>query len=148
MGFIIPSRNKSVIDIAQTSIQQGIEFDFDFERKEYVLKNGEPQVLRDVEGIKVWIKKQLYTQFDKYVLYRSLDNEYGFSIEERIGRPNETTSNRALERQIKERMLKHKNIVGVMGIIITNQGSSMNVTFTCLLNGNPNTILIYETLKI
>ena len=45
-------------------------FDFDFKNGEFRMENGNPVVLSGIDALKMWIKKYLRTQLNRYSIYK------------------------------------------------------------------------------
>ena len=57
-------------------------FDFDFGNGEFVIKDGNPVILSDINALKLWIQKCMRTQLYIYSIYK--DKQYGANIEDLV----------------------------------------------------------------
>lgn len=62
--------------------KQGKTFLYDFEKGDFVIRDGKLVELEGIEAIKVWIEKILRTESFKFKLYK--DSEYGTTIKRLI----------------------------------------------------------------
>lgn len=62
--------------------KQGKTFLYDFEKGDFVIRDGKLVELEGIEAIKVWIEKILRTESFKFKLYK--DSEYGTTIKQLV----------------------------------------------------------------
>ena len=55
------------LDLPQNDISK--EYDWDFNKNEFVLKNGRPQIVTEGKAIRVWIYKTLMTERFNHLAY-------------------------------------------------------------------------------
>ena len=104
------------------------EYAWDYVANDFLLVDGKNVIVIGTEAIKVWIWKVLYTKKNRYKAYSSI---YGNELESLI---NQSLSNEALkseiERYLKESLLINVYITGIKNIVITVDGSKVDVSFT------------------
>lgn len=108
----------------------GKSFLFDFEKGDFVLKDGKPVETDGIEAIKVWIEKVLRTQKTKWKIYEGTD--YGTTIEDLIvghGYPMSFLESE-LKREITEALLKHPRIESLSSWEFRRDKDKLYVVFT------------------
>lgn len=77
---------EAIIDNERTSdLGIGKSFLFDFEKSDFVIKDGKLIVIKDTEALKVWIEKILKTERFKFEIYnvdedQDQNTEYGVTL--------------------------------------------------------------------
>ena len=111
-------------DIPQT----GKSFLFDFEKGDFVLKDGKLVSVEGLEALKVWIEKTLRTERFKFEVYEG--TEYGSRIQDLIGSVYPLDFIKIeLEREITEALIIHPEIEQLIGWIFTLNNGLLTVKF-------------------
>ncbi len=118
----------------------GKSFLFDFEKGEFVIKDGKPVEVNGYEALKMWIKKTLYTTANKYTVYIKKD-EYGVEdLKELVTSDLPFPFKKSeIERIVKETLLKNTAIKSVQNFKFERNKRLLNVSF--------NVITIYGTVE-
>ena len=106
----------------------GKSFLFDFEKGDFVVKDGRLVKTDGIEALKVWIEKILRTEKNKYKIYV---NGYGVTLYEYItsGFPLAFVKSE-IEREIKGALLTNKSIKSLSDFEFTRDKHSLKVSFT------------------
>lgn len=104
----------------------GSTFYFDFDMGDFVIKNGNAHKIDEIESLKMWIKKVLKTDGDKYEIY---DN-YGVNLIDILTSGKSSAYIQSeIERVIKTALLKHECILNVYNFEFTRDHRTLNVKF-------------------
>lgn len=116
----------TITQINETS-NSGKSFLFDFNKGDFVIKDGKFVEIEDVEVIKQWVNATLRTEKFKYFIYQ----DHGVEIEDILenGLSGELLKIE-LFRTIKEALEVHEQIQSISNFNITQVGSVINITFT------------------
>nr|WP_306220688.1 DUF2634 domain-containing protein [Cohnella sp. WQ 127256] len=108
----------------------GKVFLFDYDKREFVLKDGKPVLATYEQAIKQWITMVLITERGKYQVYKDLD--LGLNIAQFIGRKDIPLGviNSEVKRQIEEQLIRHPEIVGISDFALTRQDSKAIFSFS------------------
>lgn len=121
---------------------RGIDFLYDFDRKDFILKDGKLiQVVGDA-GVVFWIEKTLRTEYQRATVYHNTD--YGTELDRFVGQqlPKEIAKLQ-LEDAIKSSLLQHERINSISNFTFSQEREQVYVTFEVELS--PITILEDET---
>jgi len=101
---------------------------FDFDKGEFVVRDGKLVVCDGIEAIKIWIEKILRTEKWRYPIYDG--TEYGCHLEDLIIGNNYTVEfiESELKREIEEALLQNPQINDVSGFELTRDANSITVT--------------------
>lgn len=94
-------------------IDLGVGFLFDFDKGEFVIRNGRMVELDDIEALKMWITKILKTekyQFDIYDAYSEPEYQYGTYTEFLTGRVLTDSIRIQLQESIEQSVLRHPRV--------------------------------------
>lgn len=114
----------------------GESFLFDFQQGDFVLRDGRLIKIHGIEALKVWIRKILKTERDKFKIYE--DTEYGTGLEDLIGQtlPRDFVESE-LKREITTALEKHPMIKNISNLEISLDGEKVMIEFTVnLTQGN------------
>lgn len=116
----------NISEIQETS-SVGKSFLFDFNKGDFVIKDGKFVEIEGVDVIKQWVNATLRTEKFKYFIYQ----DHGVEIEDimRNGLSGKLLHTE-LQRTIKEALEVHEQIQSVSDFNFTQTGSIMNITFT------------------
>lgn len=120
--FIDPSDNISAV---QETIPR--EYAWDYEKNDFLLKDGKFQIVEGTEAIRVWAWKALNTQRYRYMAYSW---DYGHELEELTGQQlsNEVMKSE-VERYLKEVLSVSPYIDNVTISNVSVDGSKVSVDF-------------------
>lgn len=107
----------------------GKSFLYDFEKGEFVLKNGKPIILEGKNALKMWIEKTIRTERNRFEVYAN--KEYGVSLEDLIGSnfPNDFIESE-IKREIVSSLELHPHITAVENWDFERDGKWMKISFT------------------
>lgn len=116
----------TISQINETS-SSGKSFLFDFNKGDFVIKDGKFVEIEGVDVIKQWVNATLRTEKFKYFIYQ----DHGVEIEDILenGFSGELLKIE-LKRTIKEALEVHEQIQSISNFNFTQVGSAMNITFT------------------
>lgn len=128
-------------NIEQTEQKQGISYLFDFEKGDFVIKDGKLIEIEGKEAIKVWIEKILRTDKFKFKVYEEDEgiDEYGTTIKKLIqGRKlPQFFLQSELKREIEETLQKHIEIDSIEDFRTEQEQTTLTICFTVILrNGD------------
>ena len=101
---------------------------FDFDKGDFVVRDGKLVECDGLEAIKVWIEKIIRTEKGRYHIYNNTD--YGCHLEDLIIGNSYTIEfiEAELRREIKEALLQNPQITNVTGFLITRDKGSITVS--------------------
>lgn len=103
------------------------EYAWDFDKDDFLLKDGKFQIVSGIEALKIWIWKALKTERYRYPAY-SFD--YGSEIDTLTGKAyTKAIMKSEIERYLKEALLISPYIKAVGNISIDTSGSSITIEF-------------------
>ena len=114
------------------AVDLGTSFMFDFEAGDFVIADGKPIEIDDVEAIKVWVEKIILTEKLKYQIYKlTPGDEYGINLINLIGTVLPRTFVEAeLKREIREALTRHPRIARISNLVTERDGSLVKISFT------------------
>lgn len=109
----------------------GKSFLYDFDKGDFVFKNGKLIELHGIDSLKMWIMKNMKTPKYRFRIYEG--TEYGVTIEDLIG----TNLPRAyveaeIKREVTESLLLSPYIDRLESWIFERDGTWMNINFTVI----------------
>ncbi len=109
----------------------GKSFRFDFAAGDFILLDGKPVVIDDLEALKIWVEKIIRTEKYKYMIYERVDgNEYGLTLVDLIGSVLPLAFVEAeLKREINEAVTSHPRIVSISDLSTERDGSWGKIAF-------------------
>lgn len=115
-------------DTTEELLPIGKSFLFDFDKGEFVFRNGKMVELHGVESLKMWIRKVLRTERFRFKIYE--DVPYGVLLEELIGLnlPRSFIESE-LQREVTESLLLSPYITDVQEWTFQRDGKKMSVFF-------------------
>lgn len=122
-------------------------FSFDFDDKEFIVKDGLPILIDGVEAVKQWIIKFLNTDIDTLDIYKGYP--FGISIKKLFGQKylNNGFAEAELERQIREGFTLCPGINKVTSFKAEKGEGVLKITVKVLLNSGASTA-ITESISI
>ena len=107
---------------------------FDFDRGDFVVRDGKLIECDGIGAIKVWIEKILRTEKGRYTIYA--DTEYGCHLEDLIIGNSYTVEfiEAELKREIEDALKQNLQITSVTNVQITRSKNSITVTLEVVLN--------------
>ena len=131
---MFPNSTDITID-NESNISSGTKsYLFDFENGDFVVRDGKLIECDSIDAIKVWIKKILRTEKDRYQIY---DNtEYGCHLEDLIIGNSYTAEfiEAELKREIEDALKQNPRITSVTNFNITRNTNAITVTLEVVLN--------------
>ena len=128
----------------QTEISNGRRtYMFDFDKGDFVVRDGKLIECDGIEAIKVWIEKILRTEKGRFGIYD--DTAYGCHLEDLIIGNSYTVEfiEAELKREIEEALLLNLQISAVSNFTISRGKNSMTVTMEVhILDAGANTITV------
>ena len=105
-------------------------FAFDFEKGEFVMKDGNPVVLSGIDALKMWIEKCVRTQLGRYSIYKG--QQYGANIEDLvIGKSYGIDfAESELRREIETALLQNADILSMESFSAVRERRTLNINFT------------------
>jgi hypothetical protein len=102
---------------------------FDFEKGDFVRKDGKLVKVEGVEALKVWIEKNIRTEIDKYKVYEG--SVYGVGIWELVGQnlPQPFVESE-IERELIESLSLHPEIESLTDFEFVREKSRLIIKFT------------------
>ncbi|ULO09676.1 DUF2634 domain-containing protein [Paenibacillus sp. 19GGS1-52] len=118
--------------LSAVSTVMGKVFLFDFDTKEYVLINGRPVEATYEQAIKQWVTFLLTADSDSIVIYQGTD--FGMSIKQFIGNRDmdRISAEFEIERQLKEKIILHPEIIDIEEVVITRDGSRVVISLNII----------------
>ena len=113
---------------------------FDFEKGEFIIKDGKLVKASDLESIKIWIEKKIRTDKFKFKIYEKQDeNEYGVTIKNLLGKKlPENLIKTEIERELEKEIIVHPKIERLKRWNIKVDGSKVQIDFTVELVDGEN----------
>ena len=101
---------------------------FDFDKGDFVVRDGKLVECDGIEAIKVWIEKIIRTEKGRYHIYD--DTDYGCHLEDLIIGNSYTIEfiEAELRREIEEALLQNPQITSITGFLITRDKGSITVS--------------------
>lgn len=105
-------------------------FNYDFKQGEFVMQNGQPQVIDGINAIKLWIEKCIRTQLGRYYIYK--DKDYGIDIDDLMVGKVYTSSfiSAEIKREIERALLLNPEITRVSNFNASLKKDKLTVEFT------------------
>lgn len=115
--------------------EQGVAYLYDFDKGDFVTKNGRLIEVDSKEAVKVWIEKILRTKKDKYEIYKNTN--YGTNIYEWRGKKvPRLLLQSELKREIEETMQQNVDIDYIKNFKIEQQETIICISFTVVLKND------------
>lgn len=116
---------------------EGKTFLFDFEKGDFVIKDGRLVEVEGKEAIKIWIEKILRTEKFKFEVYKEDENinEYGTTIKKLIQgkKVPQFFLQSELKREIEEVLKRHSEIDRIEGFRTEQEVATLRIYFTIIL---------------
>ena len=132
--MMFPETHNSTVPNNDTVVSNGTKtYLFDFDRGDFVIRDGKLVVCDGVEAIRVWIEKIIRTEKSRYPIYDG--TEYGCHLEDLIIGNNYTVEfiEAELKREIEEALLQNPQISNVSGFQLVRDANSITVTLEVYL---------------
>ncbi|MBU3098751.1 MULTISPECIES: DUF2634 domain-containing protein [Clostridium] len=115
-----------------TIVSNGAVFNFDFDVGEFVIKDGNIELLTGIKALKMWIEKLVRTEKNKFKIYETgVADEYGISLLDLINSNNPYFFIQAeVQRELTENLLKNAEILTVSNFVLTRETNVLVVNFT------------------
>lgn len=124
--------NNITSETSSTVEKLGRCFLFDFEKEEYVIKDGKlVEIANDTEKVKQWVKLVLRTYKDKYKVYK--DTNFYCNTEDLRGTKLNGFVKSEIAREITESLLTHRYIKKVSGFSFIQERLKITVNFNVTL---------------
>lgn len=107
----------------------GKSFLFDFNKNEFVMRDGKLVELYGIDSLKMWIEKMMRTERYRFEVYEG--TEYGILLEDLIGSNYPRTFVEAeIKREVTETLLTHPHINAVENWSFERDGKWMRINLT------------------
>lgn len=130
---LVPNLQEQINNIKQieTNSKMGKSFLFDFNRGDFVLKDGKLVEIEGIEALKVWVEKILKTEKFKFKIYENSEiNEYGVTLLELINKDYPIYFVESeIQREVTEALLKNAEINSVSNFTFSKEGRGLNISF-------------------
>lgn len=104
------------------------EYAWDFEKNEFIIKNGRFVVVEGLEAIKIWIYKTLQTPRFRYAIY---SDDYGQDLEDLIGSSfTKAAVESEVKRMIYEALMVNPYIEGIEYVEVSFDGDILGISCT------------------
>lgn len=124
-----------VEDLQDNKNSYGKTYLFDFDKGEFVVKDGKLVEASELEACEIWIRKIILTEKFKFKIYEKEDDEeYGVTIYKLIGKklPKEMIKSE-IKREFNKVLTKHPLIEKIKDIEINMDGVKTNIKFKVVL---------------
>lgn len=131
---MFPETHNSMVANNETVASNGTKtYLFDFDKGDFVVRDGKLVECDGVEAIRVWIEKIIRTEKNRYPIYNG--TEYGCHLEDLIIGNNYTVEfiEAELKREIEEALLQNPQISNVSGFQLVRDANSITVTLEVYL---------------
>ncbi|WP_374966013.1 DUF2634 domain-containing protein [Lysinibacillus sp. RS5] len=106
----------------------GKSFLYDFEKGDFVMRNGKMVEVHGLETLKQWILKVLKTERFRFRIYKSIP--YGVTLEDLIGSNLPRAFVEAeIKREVTESLMEHTHIQAIQEWQFTRDGTWMRIKF-------------------
>ena len=123
--------NLAALTEIENKTKFGKSFLFDFEQGDFILIDGNVQVIEGKQALKIWIQKILRTEKIKYKIYEIIDNGYGVSLIDYLNSDLPTGFIYAnIQSEINEALGSHPDIINVTGYDFERATRGVKVSFT------------------
>lgn len=138
---MFPNENIDITleESTSSNAYNGKVFMFDFEKNEFVIKDGKLVEISEIESIKQFISWTLRTQIDKYKIY----SDYGVDKEILIGQKSLPISfvNSEFKRILEEQLTRNPFILRIENFSFSKNKTTLTILFdTVTTNGTFNII--------
>lgn len=117
-------------EIVETDrVFNGRSFLFDFQKNDFVYRNGSLVEVEGKDALKVWIEKVIRTEKFRFSIYEDID--YGVTIEDLFGNnlPQEFVESE-LKRELTEAIIVNPYIEDLTEWTLVKEGSKWTIGFT------------------
>lgn len=106
----------------------GKTYAYDFQKGDFIIKNGKMVELHGEDTLKVWIEKVLRTEYGRFCIYREV--EYGVVLEDLIGSnyPRDFVESE-IKREVTTALLRHPHITDIEEWSFERDGKLMRIWF-------------------
>jgi hypothetical protein len=111
----------------------GKSFLFDFNKGDFVLKDGKMTVTEDISALKVWIEKILRTKRDEYKIYEN--TPYGSRFDDLVVGSTYPPAfiDSELRREVEDALTQNPQIITISDFAVDRLASNCEVSFTITL---------------
>ena len=111
----------------------GKSFLFNFNKGDFVLKDGKLTVTEDIAALKVWIEKILRTKRDEYIIYEG--TPYGSRFDDLVVGSTYPPAfiDSELRREVEEALTQNPQIITISEFEVDRSASNCTVSFTVTL---------------
>jgi len=103
------------------------EYAWDFQKNEFILKDGKFIVVEGLEALNIWIRKALITERYRYLAYTT---DYGSEIESLVGKNySKELTKSEIKRFLKEALKINPHIKGISDIDVLSYKDKITVNF-------------------
>ena len=111
----------------------GKSFLFDFNKGDFVLRDGKMTVVEDVAALKVWIEKIMRTKRDEYKIYEG--TPYGSRFDDLVVGSTYPPAfiDSELRREVEEALTQNPQIITISEFEVARSASNCTVSFVVTL---------------
>ena len=111
----------------------GKSFLFDFDKGDFILRDGKMVVVDDIAALKVWIEKILRTKRDEYKIYEG--TPYGSRFDDLVVGSTFPPAfiDSELRREVEEALTQNPQIITISEFEVDRSASKCEVSFTVTL---------------
>lgn len=123
-------------------VTMGTSYRFDFDEREFVIKDGRLVKTKGLEALKVWIIKILKTEKFRFKVYDRTDrNEYGVGIEDLIVGHNYPPEfiDSELRQEVESALRRHPMINSISNWSAVRDGARVIISFKANLTDGTST---------
>ncbi|NCI22169.1 DUF2634 domain-containing protein [Clostridium botulinum] len=136
---LLPEEDIIIEEVEETEEEQtlsklGKVFLFDFERNQYVMKNGKLVECTERQALEQWIHWILVTYKDKYNVYK--DTDFYCNVEDLVGKKRNAFILSELQREVEEAVTKHRYVDHIENFVTIQEKTILNVSFDVVTKDN------------
>lgn len=137
---MFPEFSPQLNNIQNTKTTLGKSFLFDFDKGDFVVKDGKLVAAENIEALKIWVEKILRTEKFKFKIYKKdTKREYGITLQDLIvgyDYPKQFIE-AEIKREVTEALLKHPLVSSLDNWSIEKNNPILKISFKVVLkDGN------------
>ncbi|MCY6957966.1 DUF2634 domain-containing protein [Clostridium brassicae] len=112
----------------------GKVFLFDFEKNQYVMRDGKLVECSEKKAVEQWIYFVLGAYKNKYKIYKNTN--FHCDVEDLLGKKRDGFVISQLKREIEEAVTRHRYVDHIENFVTTQKKTTLNVDFSVVLKSN------------
>jgi hypothetical protein len=125
---ILPLNIQPTTTLTTTNQSVVAEYLWDFEKNDFVLKDGKFQIVTGLQALEIWTNKALITQANTYAAY---DNLYGQSFNTVVGQNfSRGVVTAEIQRLTVNCLTQNPYIIGIDNFSVDFTGDTLTINFT------------------